>query len=109
MARVDRGEEPSVGDVRDPRLLRAEPRHKLFEPTTMQCGAQRLRVHLLDVSATGALVHHAAPPPIGALVLIDCCGARRSARVMRAEGSRFGVQFTIPLTGGQIASLVESA
>lgn len=90
----------------DPRLLRATPRFKLFQPSEMRVGTERFRVHLLDLSASGALVNHASPPPIGSVVQLDCAGALRLARVMRHEGTRFGVQFLAPLTDAQVAATV---
>lgn len=95
-------------DVTDPRLLRATPRFKLFQPTEMRVGPERVRVHLLDLSATGAMVHHTEPPAIGAVIQLDCAGATRLARVMRWEGKRFGVQFLAPLTEAQVAAAVDS-
>jgi hypothetical protein len=81
---------------------RAHPRFKLFQPTTMVNGSDQLRVHLLDLSANGARVHHAVPPARGAIVKLDCAGRMRSARVAWVAQSRFGVTFTMPLTSGEI-------
>ena len=81
---------------------RAKPRHKLFLPTTMLVGAEKFRVHLLDLSASGAQVHFTIPPPLGALVQIECAGALRMARVARRDGERFGIQFLTPLRNIEI-------
>ena len=85
---------------------RAQHRFKLFQPTTMVVGASvgssLLRVHLLDLSATGALVHHAAPPTVGATVRLECAGRMRMAHVVWISGSRFGVAFALPLNEHQL-------
>ena len=86
---------------------RATPRLKVFEPTAMHDhGGEAVKVHLLDLSATGALVHAAVAPPSGARVQIDCGGAMRTARVVWANGQRFGVAFTMPMTERQVEETV---
>ncbi len=104
--RVNPGARTSIGDTLDPRLRRAKPRRKLFLPSAMRIGTQAFRVHLLDLSETGAQVHHPAPPPIGTTVLLDCGSERRFARVVRRDGARFGVQFTVPLSDAQVEAAV---
>ncbi len=86
--------------------LRAAPRRKLFLPTRMRAGGEWLRVHLLDLSSTGAQVHHSKPPQAGRLVQLECGSVTRSARVVRCEGERFGIQFTMPLTDAQVEAVV---
>jgi hypothetical protein len=61
-----------------------------------------VRVHLLDLSATGALIHHAAPPAVGATVRLECAGRMRMAHVMWVNGSRFGIAFALPLSEHQL-------
>ena len=77
---------------------RIAKRHKIFEPTTMTAGGSQARVHLINVSETGALVHMAEPPPRGSEVIIDVGGALSSARLVWRSGRRFGVAFrsTLP-------------
>jgi hypothetical protein len=86
--------------------LRASARRKLFLPTSMQARGDRVRVHLLDLSCTGAQVHHAEPPPVGTLVSLDCGSCARLARVIRSSGTRFGVQFVMPLSSFEIESVL---
>jgi len=43
---------------------RVRPRRKIFQATEMRFGGTRVRVHVLDLSAGGALAHHATPPPV---------------------------------------------
>ncbi|MCP3735007.1 PilZ domain-containing protein [Sphingomonas sp. RP10(2022)] len=79
-------------------------RHKVFVPTTMTVHLARERVHLLDLSAHGALIHAAAPPPKGMSIRIECAGRLRRARVMWAGATRFGVAFTLSLSDDQLAA-----
>jgi hypothetical protein len=90
--------------VADTRHTRATPRLKVFEPAEMRVGLTTERVHLLDLSFGGALVHSVAPPAVGATVRIACAGTTRLARVVRRDGDRFGVQFMLPLTKDQLAA-----
>lgn len=85
------------------RHLRGKPRLKLFQPTEMRGpdGATR-RAHLLDLSATGALVHAADPPAVGGEVALRLSNAPRPGRVMWVDGRRFGVQFRSPLTDAEV-------
>jgi hypothetical protein len=96
----------SAGKTPNARLMRSKPRLKVFQPTEMHFERERVRVHLLDLSATGALVHHPSPPPNGAMVQIKCAGMMRAARVMHQDGTRFGVQFLAPLTDEQVSAAV---
>ena len=89
--------------------LRTRPRLKLFQPTTMRDGTTTAKVHLLDLSATGALIHAATPPATGARVLVTCGPEQRTATVMWVEGNRFGVAFTVPLSDEQVAATIAPA
>lgn len=92
----------STAGTADKQLLRARPRRKIFYPTQMRIGLWNARVHLLDLSASGALVHCATPIAMGTLIRIECAGMARSARVVWSEGERFGVQFFAPLSDAQV-------
>ncbi len=81
-------------------------RRKIFYPTTMQCGGAVARVHLLDLSASGALGHSSTPPQSGAVAQVALEDIQRAARVMWVEGERFGLAFTMPFTDGQVADLL---
>jgi len=67
-----------------------------------------MRVHLLDLSNTGALVHAAAPPAIGAMVDVTCGFSLGAARVAWVDGKRFGLSFTQRLTDQQVRFVIEA-
>jgi hypothetical protein len=86
--------------------LRAKPRFKLFQPVQMIASGGARRVHLLNLSAGGALVHAADPPAPGTAIQL-CPGASfRSARVAWTNGRRFGVTFTTPLPDAHVAQVI---
>ena len=77
--------------------LRGTPRSKVFQPAQMTVGAVTRRVHLLDLSRSGALVHAADPPAVGTVVRLTVDTTLGLARVMWRRGDRFGVAFPTPL------------
>lgn len=86
----------------DVRRLRDTPRLKLFEPTEMEGPGGPARAHILDLSATGALVHAARPPAVGEHVQLRVAGILRYSRVMWVDDQRFGVAFRLPLAGDEL-------
>jgi len=90
-----RGAGPPVPSADDHRIAH---RYKTFEPTTLRSDAGEARVHLINLSATGALVHMADPPELGAAVCIDLKGTAAEARVVWRDGARFGLAFRTRLT-----------
>jgi hypothetical protein len=63
------------------------------------------RIHLLDVSISGALAHAVAPPPPGTRVRIECGELSRGARTCWREASRFGLRFDLPLRTEELEAL----
>ena len=86
--------------------LRTRPRFKLFQPTEMTTATGKARVHLLNLSGGGALVHAAQPPKRGALLRLHCVGEDRAACVAWVAGQRFGVAFAKPLDDAQVSAMV---
>lgn len=80
-------------------------RVKTFQPATLVADGEAVRVHLLDLSGTGAQAHATALPPEQALVRIECGGIIRKARVRWRQGNRFGLQFDVPLSPAQLDAL----
>lgn len=86
-----------MGQVDGARHLRAAPRYKVFQPTEMRGADGVKRVHLLNLSVGGALVHADEAPALGTVLSVRCGGALISARVAWAAGRRFGVAFDTTL------------
>ena len=94
-------------DRDDVRRLRAKPRLKAFQPTEMRrADGVVAKVHLLDLSGTGALVHAAEPPATGETVHLFLNGAFRAGDVAWSEERRFGLHFRVPMTDAQVAELL---
>lgn len=83
---------------------RGEPRLKVFQPATLHTGANPARVHVLDVSPQGALVHGLAQVAPGHLMALVCCGWTRAANVAWRTDKRFGVRFVEPLSSSEISA-----
>ena len=88
------------------RVERARPRRKLFQPAELDTAAGRGRVHLIDLSETGAQLNGAATPAEGSFVTLVCGALQRSARVAWVRGTRFGIRFVLPLTTAQVAGVL---
>lgn len=85
------------------------PRHKVFLPAEMATAAGTTRIHLLNLSLTGALIHGEPAPRAGAVVQLRCGDVAWPARVVWAQHSRFGVLHVTPLAPGIVAALVAGA
>jgi hypothetical protein len=86
--------------------LRATPRHKLFQPTEMTTDGMTRRVHLLNLSAGGALIFAANPPMPGAILQLACGGHSLPARVAWRAERRFGVAFITPLAEAEVSEVI---
>ena len=82
------------------------PRHKVFLPAEMSDENGPARVHLLNISLTGALVHGDAAPRAGAVVQLRCADANWLARVVWSQDKRFGVVHVAPLAPAVVDALV---
>jgi hypothetical protein len=57
-------------------------------------GQNEVHCQLVDLSVSGALLSAAQPAPVGASLRVEIAGVGWvPARVVRAQGDRFGVQF----------------
>ena len=95
--------------IDDVRSLRGHPRLKVFQPIEMHAGTVPLRAHLLDLSASGALVHSATAPAPGTPVRLTIGGLMRSARVVWQDGVRFGIAFVVPLREVEVERMLAPA
>lgn len=78
---------------------RRAPRMKLFQPAELRRGGDARRVHVLNLSTSGALVYGDQAPELGAEVRLSCGIALGIGRVAWVSGRRFGVHFLKPLSG----------
>lgn len=85
---------------------RAAVRHKTFEPTTMVTASGELRAHILNVSATGALIHAPGAPARGERCSIVLVGRKIAAEVMWVDGARFGIAFRGALMPDELSRLL---
>lgn len=93
----------------DVRRLRARPRLRLFQPNELRRpDGSAARVHLLDLSGTGALIHSATPPAPGSTVQLSLGGAWRAGEVVWADERRFGLHFRTPLSDAEVAGVVKA-
>lgn len=86
--------------------LRATPRYKLFQPSEITVGVLSSRVHVLNLSAGGALLYASDPPEPGTPLRLQCGAQSLPARVAWREERRFGVQFVCPLTEASVADII---
>ena len=87
---------------------RGAVRLKIFQPAEMERSATRDRVHLLNISTTGALIYGEEAPAIGTTVKLACGFPLGEARVAWAGGRCFGVAFANPLPKAQIDALLSA-
>lgn len=88
-------------------VRRTEPRLKVFQPATMHVASGEVRVHLLDVSTKGAMVHGFTEVVPGNLLALACCGWTRAANVAWMTNKRFGVRFVQPLSAGDLSAATQ--
>ena len=85
---------------------RAAPRHKTFEPITLVAADRELRAHVLNVSATGALIHAPGGPAKGERCTVALAGREIAAEVMWVNGARFGIAFRGTLSPDELARVL---
>lgn len=90
----------------DARERRRAPRVKLFQPVEMRGPRGASRVHLLNVSTSGALAYAQDAPAAGETVEIVCGSGTHAARVAWSDGRRFGLAFAVPVAQARIDDLL---
>jgi len=87
----------------DPAIVdgnRVAHRHKVFLPARMITPQGDLRVHLINVSVTGALAHYELPPVVGTVIALEIGG-------WTIGGRRFGIAFSGRLDKQRLDSLFD--
>jgi hypothetical protein len=93
-----------MDDATDRAPIRTQARLKVFQPAELQVGDTATRVHVLDLSELGALMHGRVDLDPGKQVTLRCCGWSRPASIAWAASGRFGLRFKQALTPAQIAA-----
>lgn len=91
----------------DPSRLRGKPRFKMFQPIRVMCNGAQLRAHLLDLSATGALIHSTALLEPGAAIVVELGSWSRAARVEWRRDDKAGIRFVQGMADAEVKHLVE--
>lgn len=86
--------------------LRATPRYKLFQPAEMCTGSVATRVHILNLSAGGALMYASNPPAKGTILRLRCGDRTLPACVAWTDERRFGVAFVAPLASTDVDDVI---
>lgn len=81
-------------------------RSKIFQPGEMHGITGTHRVHLLDLSTTGALVYGKQTPQVGDVVRLVAVIPLGPARVMWVSGKRFGVAFATSLSSATVEQIL---
>ena len=90
-------------------VQRGAIRAKIFQPGVMHTISGPQRIHLLDVSASGALVYTAGEAPaVGAVVRLSAVAPLGPARVKWVSGKRFGVAFPTPLSADCVDQMLDA-
>ncbi|QNA85238.1 PilZ domain-containing protein [Sphingomonas sp. So64.6b] len=108
---VDQTEEKcgviKTGLIKTGAVDRKARRLKTFQTASLHVAGGVRRVHLLNLSTSGALVHSDNPPAAGTACRLDATIDLGAARVMWVAGQRFGVMFDRPISDRSLSLMVE--
>jgi hypothetical protein len=96
-----------TGLIKTGAVDRKARRLKTFQTASLHVAGGVRRVHLLNLSTSGALVHSDDPPIAGTPCRLDAAIDLGAARVMWVAGQRFGVMFDRPISERNLSLLVE--
>ena len=83
------------------------PRFKVFQPAAIDWGGTRRRAHILDLSARGARLHCAEPPPVGTQLALNCRDIVVRGRIIWSKQDRFGIEFQSPIPDVHVRRIVD--
>lgn len=86
--------------------LRSSARRKLFQPGEMRVAGRAQRMHLLDLSLTGALAYTDRAPPVNAVLELTHPAGLGMARVVWTKGKRLGLAFARPISAQQLDAIL---
>ncbi len=88
-----------------PNARQGERTRVLLQASLLASG-RPMRIHLLDLSAHGALGHALEPPEPGEIVWLVCKGAEVLSRTAWVRGSRFGLAFDTPVPTAKLKPMM---
>jgi hypothetical protein len=98
--------QPAIKDPVTPDGNRVAHRYKVFLPARMITPTGDMRVHLINLSATGTLAHHESPPVANTVIAIEVGGWTMGGRIIWVDGRRFGIAFSGRLDDRRLESLL---
>lgn len=81
-------------------------RTRVLLQASVLAGGRPMRIHLLDLSGSGALGHAGDPPQPGEIVWLVCKGTEILARTAWVRGNRFGLAFDNSLPAAKLKPLL---
>lgn len=86
---------------------RVARRQKSFQPGYWMNGGDKVALHLLDISESGARAHSTCPPTKGACVHVYCALPLGRAIVRWVSAKSFGLEFVVPLPLEAVTTVLE--
>jgi hypothetical protein len=81
-------------------------RTRVLLQASLLASGRPMRIHLLDLSAYGALGHAPEPPQPGEIVWLVCRGCEILSRTAWVRGSRFGLAFDNPVPSARLKPIL---
>lgn len=85
---------------------RQSERTRVLLQASLLASGRPMRIHLLDLSARGALGHATEPPNPGEIVWLVCKGVEVLSRTAWVRGSRFGLHFDNPIPSPRLQPIL---
>jgi len=83
-------------------------RHKIFEPASAEMNGETVRVHLINVSHDGALLHLGEGVSSGDRIIVRVRDTDLPALIMWAKPPRCGVRFDRPVSSCLLRTILSA-
>lgn len=87
---------------------RTTKRSRVLLVAHLEVEGQQHEVRIRDLSASGALIESADPPPVGGAVQLHCGDTSLDGRIAWTDGSWCGLEFSEPLKKGALVDSIGS-
>lgn len=84
---------------------RCSERVKVFKPADLLMNGVKCRSHILNVSATGAMIHTPTSVLVGGMIRICAAGLDRHGVIVWKNGPKFGLRFNRSMAILQVLAL----